>query len=382
MSKITPTFNSKMSQRIDKLARSIEPDNHVSVVSGEYRAVLSAIGGAMLSGTDVDVSVKNFIEDHMTYFKRHIPEMHYVLLLVLSLRGDDITKHITDQHIQDAAIEAFISLSKRYSQILSSRNRDIYLQQYQASINFLTHAVLSFTLDIKDGYPIKTIDQQERLLLLNEAKVYTRNALKYMIENNIPYLWTILDNIPVAWESAPIHNSMFEQKDIREGKVSKYQKNFNYRNSANTYSTINPDCIEVIYHRTTSYNDMLEKLNEYITTEYAVIDVHSMFMLQKHMDSLSTDKPTTHQTISCSYHVGLCIVYYYEVMGIDISEMLTEEYIKFIFKMNGNTKNDANDNFITVHNCIAYLDRKFGYDKDVIKDLNKYRNYLKLMKLI
>ena len=86
MSKITPTFNSKMSQRIDKLARSIEPDNHVSVVSGEYRAVLSAIGGAMLSGTDVDVSVKNFIEDHMTYFKRHIPEMHYVLLLVLSLK--------------------------------------------------------------------------------------------------------------------------------------------------------------------------------------------------------------------------------------------------------------------------------------------------------
>ena len=381
MSKITPTFNSKMSQRIDKMARCLDPNNRTSVISGEYRAILSSIGGAMLSGIDVDPSVKNFIQDHMTYFRNHVPEMHYVLLLVLSLRGDDITKNITDQHIQDAATEAFISLSKRHSQILSTKIQDIFLQQYQASLSFLTHTILSFTIDIKDAFPISCIDNSERFTLINKAKVFTINALKYMINNNIPYLLNILDNIPVVWESAPIHHSMFEQKNINED-ISKYQKKFTYRNDCKSYSAVNPNCVEVVSHKTTSYNDMLEKLNEYITTEYAVIDIHSMFMIQKHVDSCSTDKPTTHQTLSCKHHVGLSIVYYYEVMGIDISEMLTEEYIKFIFKMNGNTKNDANDNFITVHNCIAYLDRKFGYDKDVMKDLNKYRNYLKLMKLI
>jgi len=381
MSKITPTFNSKMSQRIDKMVRCLDPKNQTSVVSGEYRAILLEIGSAMLSGTDVDPRVKNFVQDHMTYFRRHVPEMHYILLLILSLRDDDISKNITDTHIQDAATEAFISLSKRHSLILSTKLRDILLQQYQATLSYLTHTVLSFTIDIKDAFPISSIDNSERFIMINKAKVFTVNAFKYMIENNIPYLLNILDNIPITWESAPIHHSMFEQKNNNED-ISKYQKKFNYKNDCKNYSTVNPNCVEAVSHRTTSYNDMIEEINKYVTTEYAVIDIHSMFMIQKHIDSCSTDKPTTHQTLSCSYHVGLSIVYYYEVLGVDISEMLTEEYIKFIFKMNGNTKNDANDNFITVHNCIAYLDRKFGYDQEVMKALNKYRNYLKLAKLI
>ena len=86
MSKITPTFNSKMSQRIDKMVRCLDPKNQTSVVSGEYRAILLEIGSAMLSGTDVDPRVKNFVQDHMTYFRRHVPEMHYILLLILSTK--------------------------------------------------------------------------------------------------------------------------------------------------------------------------------------------------------------------------------------------------------------------------------------------------------
>jgi len=381
MSKITPTFNSKLSQRIDNLVQCLDPMNRHSVIAREYRAILSSISDAMLSGTDADPSVRNFIQDHMTYFRNRIPEMYYVLLLVLSLRDDDISKNITEQHIQDAATEAFISISKRYSQIISSKVQYIFLQKYHVNINYLTYAILGFTIDIKNAFSITTIDRTERFTLINKAKVFTNNALKYMVDNNVPYLLNILDNIPIAWGDAPVHHSMFEQKDNGED-VSKYQKKFNYRNVCDNYSIVNPNCVEAMTHKTTSYNDMIEEINEFITKEYAAIDIHSMFMIQKHMDSSSTTKPTEAQTFSCQYHVGLSIVYYYEVMGIDVSEMLTEDYIKFIFKTNGNSNKESSHNFIIVHNCIAYLDKKFGYDKDVMRSLGNYRNYLKLTKSI
>lgn len=382
MNKITPTFNSKISQRIDKLRNSLSPKENNSSNINDVKAIMSSVGSAMLSGTDVDRSVINFIEDHMGYFKRYIPEVYYVMLLTISIRDDDISKRITDQSIQDSAIMAFESMSKRYSNILSMSRQDFIIEKYQSTINSLVTSVLSFTLDINDAFPITTISQLERNLLISKARVFTINAIKNMVNNNIPYLWSIVKAMPVNASNAPIFEGYESTKPVEDNREI-YQKSFLYRNkSCETYTTLNPECVEVVYNRGESYKYIIDSIGKFITNEYAAVDIHSMFMIQKHIDSKSTDSPTTHQTISTAYHVGLAIVYYREIWGVDVSEMLSDEYIKFIFKNDCESKNNANDNFITLHNCIAYLDKKFGYNEEVLRSMNKYRNFLKLLRVI
>lgn len=382
MSKITPTFNSKISQRIDKLRNSLSPKENNSSNINDVKAIMSSVGSAMLSGTDVDRSVINFIEDHMGYFKRYIPEVYYVMLLIISIRDDDISKCITDQNIQDSATMAFESISKRYSNILSMSSRDFIIEKYQSNINSLVTSVLAFTLDINDAFPITTISQPERNLLISKARVFTINAIKHMVKNNIPYLWSIVTAMSVNASNTPVLEGYESTKPVEDNREV-YRKSFIYCNkSCESYTTLNPECVKVVYNRGESYEYIIDSIGKFITNEYAAVDIHSMFMVQKHIESKSTYLATTNQTISTAYHVGLAIVYYREIWGIDVSYMLSDEYIKFIFKNGSKSKNNANYNFITLHNCIVYLNKKFGYGEDALKSMNKYRNFLKVLGVI
>ena len=371
---INPTFNSKLSQQIDIIKKSLDHEKVDSIISGGYNTVCKSVLKAILLDTDSSIKLKNFITDYLDYTKNHFPEIYYVMLLVLTLRKDDLSKGINDDILQRAAIDAFLSMSNRYSVALSMKKREYQIEKYLANVGFYISSFLRMTLQKNEAFQNINIDEDEREVLISKGNVFTINALKYMVKNNVPYLWKIIRTIPI--DNKEMKSFDGHSEPVKDTTIFQQVYIYSISSKDEGDKSINPNCVEIYSHTTESFQNIIESISQCMTNDYAMNDIHSVFMLQKHLEEQSSLEIGREETIRCASHVGLAIVYYYEVLGQDIADMLSDEYIKFLFS--GDLKNNIVDDFIILHNCIEYLNNKYEYSNNAIKVLRNFRNYLKL----